>query len=113
MTIEKKLSMESSSRLEKLEHAEDLVIELLECAASAIKELKEIQADSSEKEAAFLENCGQYYNKLAEIRNIIFEELDGLDSSSSPPARRPGVDQLTIATWEAKVIADNVHELLE
>ena len=99
------------SRLEQLERAEDLVINLLECAAESVKELKEIQANSGARRDAFLHNVQSYLEQLKEIKDIVESELDGIDMTPNPPARRPGIDQLAIANWEVKVIADNIREL--
>lgn len=98
-------------RLERLEEAENLVIEILELAGMSVKELKEIQANSEDKTTAFLQNCYIYYQKLANLKEIINSELASLDANPAPTARRPGVDQLAISHWEAKVIADNIHNL--
>lgn len=100
-----------SERLSKLEKAEDLVIQVLTNAASAINELKEIQANTTEKKKKFFENSYSYYIALHDIQEIIKSELDSI-SNSQTPTRRPGVDQLAIASWEAKVIAENLHDLL-
>ena len=102
---------QSMSRLEQLERAEDLVISLLECAASSVKELKEIQANSDEKQEAFLQSTEKYLQQLCQIKEIIFSELETIDTKPNPSSRREGIDQLAIANWEAQVIADNIHEL--
>ena len=99
------------SRLEQLERAEDLVIQLLECAAGSVKELKEIQANSGARRDAFLQNAQNYIEQLKEIKDILDQELANIDTTPNPSARRPGIDELAIATWEAQVIADNIHEL--
>ena len=99
-------------RLARLEEAERLVIGLLECAGRAIGELKEIQANDTEKNTAFATRTTDYYETLANIKKIILEELDSFKGAEVPSIRRPGIDQLAITEWEAKVIADNLHELI-
>ncbi|EAY13464.1 hypothetical protein TVAG_206320 [Trichomonas vaginalis G3] len=101
-----------SGRLAKLEEAEDLVIAVLNYAAQAIKELKEIQANTTEKKEEFFRNSYKYYIELQKVQEILKSELDTI-SNAQTPSRRPGVDQLAIASWEAKVIAENLHDLLE
>ena len=100
------------SRLERLEEAEDLVIHILECAAESVNELKEVQAGMQERTEAFYMNCKNYYESLGKLKTILKEEIDSIPSNQTI-ARRPGIDQLAIANWEAKVVADNIHELIQ
>ena len=99
-------------QLARLEEAEELAIGLLESAGQAMAELKEVQANDGDKNYAFASYTDEYYKKLVNIRNILMEELNDMASSSTVSVRRPGVDQLAIRQWEAKVIADNLHDLI-
>lgn len=101
------------NRLENLERAEELVIEILESAGNAINELKEIQANDPDKNSSFMQNSTNYYEKLSQIKQILMQELSSLNPKQSTTIRRPGVDKLAISEWGATVIADNLHELLE
>lgn len=101
-----------AERLRRLEEAEELVIQLLKAAGQAVGELKEIQANDTDKTAAVLKHTNDYYSKLANIKQILNEELKSLENITQAPTRRPGIDKLAIAEWEAKVIADNLHELI-
>ena len=40
-------------------------------------------------------------------------ELNELGHGESTTMRRPGIDHLAIADWEAKVVADNLHKLID
>lgn len=100
-----------TERLSKLEEAEGLVIELLETAGHTVGELKEIQANDPAKSTSLLQLTNEYYSKLASIKKILNEELKSLELITQAPTRRPGIDKLAIAEWEAKVIADNLREL--
>lgn len=100
-----------AERLAQLEEAENLIIQLLETAGHTVGELKEIQANDTDKSTALLTLTNDYYAKLERIKNILNEELKSLEHVTQAPTRRPGIDKLAIAEWEAKVIADNLHEL--
>lgn len=99
-------------RLADLERAEELAIGLLESAGQAMAELKEVQANDAEKNFAFAKSTDDFYKKLELIRDILSHELDLLAGSKSAPSRRPGIDHLAITEWEAKVITDNLQELI-
>ncbi|KAK8847811.1 hypothetical protein M9Y10_018843 [Tritrichomonas musculus] len=101
-----------AERLRNLEDAEELVIGLLETAGKTVGELKEIQANDTAKSSSLLTLTKEYYSKLANIKNILNQELDSLKLVNQAQTRRPGIDKLAIAEWEAKVIADNLHELV-
>ena len=100
------------NRLENLERAEDLVIGMLESAGNVFKELKEIQSTEDKKNQTFIQNVSGYYKQLEELKDILIDELDSLQQSQAPVSTRPGIDKLAISEWEAKIIADNLHELL-
>ena len=97
--------------LSNLEHAEDLVISLLENAGNAIGELKEIQANDADKNRALIQYIAAYFDNLSEIKQILISEVTSLAGSSTPPIMRPGIDELAISEWEAKIVADNLHEI--
>ncbi|KAH0793131.1 hypothetical protein GPJ56_003026 [Histomonas meleagridis] len=97
--------------LRNLEHAEDLVISLLENAGNAIGELKEIQANDTDKNSALIQYIAAYFDNLTEIKEILISEVNSLASSSTLPLRRPGIDELAISEWQAKIVADNLHEI--
>ncbi|OHT09518.1 hypothetical protein TRFO_21565 [Tritrichomonas foetus] len=101
-----------ADRLANLEEAEELVIGLLETAGQTVGELKEIQANNAEKNNALLSLTNDYYTKLATIKRILTDELNALENVQPASTHRPGIDKLAIAEWEAKVIADNLHELV-
>jgi hypothetical protein len=102
-----------SERLASLEGAEQLVIGLLEQAGQALSELKEIQAPDRDKEHGFLVHAADYLKNLVDIRRVIMQELDSLSEQRPPAVRHPGIEQLALAQWEAKVIADNLHDILQ
>jgi hypothetical protein len=99
-------------RLGALEEAERLVIGLLESAGQAVSELKEIQANDDAKDKSFLRGVLDYYTHLAQVKEIILRELDSLSGTWPPPVRRPGIEQLALCEWEAKVVADHLHDLV-
>ena len=99
-------------RLQKLEEAEELVIQLLETAGRAIGELKEIQANSKDKNDSLLMLTNDYYSKLSSIKEIVLSEIRSQENSETTTVYTPEIDNLAIAEWEAKVIADNLHDLV-
>lgn len=101
-----------SDILTNLEHAEDLVINLLECAGNAVSELKEIQANNDEKNNVLVQYIANYFDNLYKIKQILISEVNSLNNISQLPIKRPGIDKLAIAEWEAKVIADNLHDIV-
>lgn len=102
----------AENKLSKLEEAEKLIIELLETAGHTVGELKEIQANDTEKSNSLLNLSKEYYSKLVTIKKILNDELNSLELITPAQTRRPGIDKLAIAEWEAKVIADNLRELV-
>ena len=102
-----------AERLENLERAEELVIGILEAAGNAIGELKEIQANDEEKTMEFVKHTVAFYDQLKEVKEILLGELNELGHGESTTMRRPGIDHLAIADWEAKVVADNLHKLID
>jgi hypothetical protein len=89
------------------------VISLLEQADAALSELKEIQANDRDKEQVFLVHAADYLKTLVTIRGIVLQSLDSLEPHRPPAARQPGIEQLALAQWEAKVIADHLHDILQ
>jgi hypothetical protein len=102
-----------ADRLGNLEEAEQLVIGLLEQAGAALSELKEIQANDRDKEQGFLVHAADYLKNLVTIRAIILQSLDSLQEQRPPAVRHPGIEQLALAQWETKVVADNLHDILQ
>lgn len=102
----------TEDRLSKLEEAEELAIGLLETAGRILSELKEIHYTGEDKNRNLIEGTKEYFEKLGAIKTILNQEIESLKQSTPGTTRRPGVDKLAIAEWEAKVFADNLHELL-
>lgn len=101
-----------SDILTNLEHAEDLVINLLECAGNAVSELKEIQANNFDKNNDLIRYIANFFENLDEIKQILVSEVSNLNNPQQFPIKRPGIDKLAITEWEAKVIADNLHDIV-
>jgi hypothetical protein len=98
-----------AERLAGLEEAEQLVIGLLDRVSEALSELKEVQAPDRDKEQGFLIQAADYLKNLVNIKLVIFQELDSLQEQRPPAVRHPGIEQLALAQWEAKAVADNLH----
>ena len=101
------------NRLEELEKAELMVVDALELAGNAMSELMEIQSNNKEKRINITEYSNSYFEKLAEVKRILFEEIDNLEITAPEQTRRPGIPNLALSQWCGEVIAQNLSEIAE
>ena len=100
-----------SHPLENLEYAEELVIKIMENIGLSLKELKDIQTMDSDKKDSFQNYAEQVFGDLRKLQDIMTEEMNNVSTNKSRIVRRPGTDLLAITNWEAKTIADELHDL--